>query len=523
MKQEGNKSDLQSLIEQRITFDSMTEGQKTKYLAKLIDCSIDQANKKGIELGIALAEAAINSVQDLVTIALLHYYAANAYAWLSRAKMLTNKIKYDDWTQGEKENEILHLRKAILGNGFGLLPIQYRCSILTNLANSLSTIGRSIEGLKLLRRTVSLLPEYGMSVGNVGSHLLLLSNYMPTDAYRTLYLNAALPLLEQALTTGKGLTRYAREDFDRKRDFILNVLGSNRIDLASLDLGKPNRRKTKREADYRYWVSKETLFLCPINDIFPLQNGGHDCLHLPDIIHPIHEGPHLHGIANQLIQEYVSIRYQVYEGIHERNVHFSDRKVNLINTLDYSSYSLALERLRGAFRVMYSLFDKIAFFLNLYFNLGMKEHDVDFGKIWFKYKNTLREEFVQRIDNKPLQGLFWLSKDLFGRDNRYLEPEADEIKKIRNYVEHKYLKILEYGEPDIQIENDSDFTNPFEDKIAFKISRDRFVEKTKYLLSLARSALIYLILAVEYEERGKRDDYNIVSIPMSGYDENWKR
>ncbi|MDX5595492.1 LA2681 family HEPN domain-containing protein [Pseudovibrio sp. SPO723] len=40
--------------------------------------------------------------------------------------------------------------------------------------------------------------------------------------------------------------------------------------------------------------------------------------------------------------------------------HFSDKDVALYNTLDYPSYALAVEKARLAYRMEYSLFDKIA-------------------------------------------------------------------------------------------------------------------------------------------------------------------
>ncbi len=519
MQPDKSETRLRSLMEQSKTIDMMSESEKTKYLANLIDLSLDTGDKSGIELGIKLAVASIETSQDSKNVALLHYFASNAYDWLSRAKQSIGQSNHFNWIQNRQECEILHLRKALICQGFNELHIQYRCSIYINLATALSTIGRSVEGLRYLWRSIGLLPEYGMAVGNVGSHLLLLSKYMPTDAYQTIYLNTALQYLEQALMSGKGLTQEAIGDFQHKQKFISKVLGNKRIDLKDIDRRVSKSDRSKPETDYRTWASKEVLFLCPINDLFPLGSNGHDCLHLPNVVRPIHERPHLHGIVNQLIQEFVSIRFQVYEGIYSSKVHFSDQDVNLINIPDFSPYSLSLERLRGSFRVLFSLFDKIAFFMNLYFELGIPDHKVTFGSIWYKSRGKIREEFLTRQSNRPLQGLFWLSKDLSGNDKRFLEPEADEMRVIRNHLEHKYLKIIEWEAHELVPE----FPDPLEDKVAHKISRARFIDKTVHLLRLVRNALVYLLFAVEYEEKSKRGNGNIVSIPVSRFDDDWKR
>ncbi len=74
----------------------------------------------------------------------------------------------------------------------------------------------------------------------------------------------------------------------------------------------------------------------------------------------------LQGFFNQMKQEYASARWLLYEGLQEDRVHFSDHDVRLCNTLDYSCHSLTVEKTKIAFRMAYSLFDKIAFFLNGY-------------------------------------------------------------------------------------------------------------------------------------------------------------
>ena len=56
----------------------------------------------------------------------------------------------------------------------------------------------------------------------------------------------------------------------------------------------------------------------------------------------------------------------------------------MFNTLDYPSYSLAVERMKAAFRMAYSLFDKIAYFLNEYLRLGIPERNVSFRTLWYE-------------------------------------------------------------------------------------------------------------------------------------------
>ena len=126
----------------------------------------------------------------------------------------------------------------------------------------------------------------------------------------------------------------------------------------------------------------------------------------------------------------------LFEAFHAGDVHFSDRRVVLHNTLDYPSYALAVEKLKAAFGITYSLFDKTAVFLNAYMKLGVDERSIYFRSIWYKNQDsrlrTLRPEF-EAYENWPFRGLYWLSKDLFELGFRDVaQPDADALYEIRN-------------------------------------------------------------------------------------------
>src|SRR5437762_3400414 len=104
----------------------------------------------------------------------------------------------------------------------------------------------------------------------------------------------------------------------------------------------------------------------------------------------------------------------LYEGTHAERRHFSD-----YNTLDYPSYSLAVEKMKAAYRIAYSLLDQVAFFLNDYAKLSVDPRQVYFRTIWYtnrdRKKRVVRNELVE-IRTWPRRGLFWLSDDLFDPD-----------------------------------------------------------------------------------------------------------
>lgn len=202
---------------------------------------------------------------------------------------------------------------------------------------------------------------------------------------------------------------------------------------------------SEEEHNYRLWCLNNTLFLNPLNDLGPHRIAARDILHLPPFVTPLDEPPALLGLFNQLKQEFVTARWLYYEGT-QSGVHFADRDVSLYNTLDYPTYSIAIEKVKAAYRLAFSLFDKIAFFLNAYLGLKLDESRVYFRGVWYvnaDRKQGIRPE-LDRSENWPLRGLYWLAKDLFDKDfDDVTDSDARAFYAIRNQLEHRYLKIHE--------------------------------------------------------------------------------
>ena len=226
-------------------------------------------------------------------------------------------------------------------------------------------------------------------------------------------------------------------------------------------------------------------------------------------------------------QEYVSARYLLYEGLHTEEPHLSDKNVHLENTLDYPVYSFNAEKVRIAMRMAYSLFDKIASFIQYYFELSyIPTHKLNFGNVWYKSqgRNKLAPEFDGH-ENWPLRGLLWLSKDLEFFSQMYVEasmdPGAKEIRDTRNELEHGYLKL---HEPMWAGNNGG---SRLQDELAMSLDRRKFEELSLKSLRKARSALIYLSLAIQQQERTKKDDLDddemLAPVHLGRWEDEWKR
>jgi hypothetical protein len=310
----------------------------------------------------------------------------------------------------------------------------------------------------------------------------------------------------------------ARSAFEKERREI-----AERVDIAAIrsniDPHRPRLGKNAEEKSYRSWCLANRLFINPLNDLGPLAGAAQDVLTLPSLTDSIASAhpPAIIGFFNQMKQEFVSARYLYYDGMHASGLHFSDRDVLLYNTLNYPTYSLGTEKMRAAFRLAYSLFDKISFFLNDYFSLGHKPRQVSFRSVWYEAKGSappLLQQFAT-YQNWPLRGLFWLSKDLFEEDFQLVtEPDAEALNDIRNHLEHKYLQ-LHHEDPVATTET-----------LGYALTKEDFAAKTVRLLKLTRAALIYLSLAVHREERMRKHTRGggpILSIPLDPLRDEWKQ
>nr|WP_294513164.1 LA2681 family HEPN domain-containing protein [uncultured Rhodopila sp.] len=231
------------------------------------------------------------------------------------------------------------------------------------------------------------------------------------------------------------------------------------------------------------------------------------------------------GFFNQVKQEFVSARWLYFEGVNSEDPHISDRDVLLYNTLDYPTFGLAVEKVKIAFRMAYSLFDKIAYFLNHYLKLGIREWQASFKAIWYERPGVVRKE-LEASENWPLRGLYWLSKDLFEKGFSDLtDPDARALDHLRNHLEHKYVKVHSMGVPfRCNGRNTGDL---FFDHFAHSVSNADLEQRTLRLMKLVRSALIYLSLGMHREEQRRRKAAGsavlIAPMRVDPWDDEWKR
>jgi hypothetical protein len=494
-------------------------------VALLIDVSGDLGREDGTAQALRWCDALKLRGLTPEQAAELEYFRANAWQNRQQLKGRANATVWA-WEQSEIQQQIFYLRKSIGSEGFNRLPALRRCQILTNLANQLSTVGRFVESLEYRRRTLELEPKFAMGLGNRGSGLEKYARSLYDPGHQALFLRFAHDDLSAAL--GPGVIYDSGLDGPKEYFSGLKAQIEANVDVEKITqairMDGYGLGRSKREQAYRLWCLTERLFLNPLNDLGPFSVGAQDVLALPSYVTSLDESPTLIGFFNQIKQEYASARWLLFDGSHADTVHFSDRNVQLINTLDYPCYGLSIEKVKVAFRMAYSLLDKLAFFIDDYMQLGIGR--VYFRSMWFERgdlaKRILRPQFKD-TENWPFRGLYWLAKDFVDEQFKdVMEPDAQALYDIRNRLEHSYLKV---HDPIVGDSIDC-MGDGWKDRLAYSVKREDFEAKALRLMKLARAAIIYLVLGMHREEgfRAKlRGPGPLGSMPLDTWLDDWKR
>ncbi|GAD51133.1 hypothetical protein NT2_21_00050 [Caenibius tardaugens NBRC 16725] len=516
---------LNKRCERSIT--QMTDADALAYIAELIDDSLDASFDRGPKRALFLLDDLGKRPLGDKDGALVEYFRANA--WAARSQIANVRQSWS-WESVERQEELLALSRAATHPGFASLDKVRRCQILTNRANVLHTVGRSIDAIAGWDAALQIIPAFAMARGNRGSGLSSLASMLVDDRERAIVALHAYDALRSAMADDAIYESLdpalAVAFFANSASELANAVNLDAVRaLQRLDEGFEGRSKLERS--YRRWCLQNQLFLCPLNDLGAHLAGAADDLMLPPIIEGLNDRPDgylpppILGFFNQMKQEYASARFTLFEGISSTKVHFSDRGVKLTDTLDYPLYSLASERVRIAFRIAYSLLDKVAFLVDHYWKLKKAPDRISFKNVWMvERKSRLLPQFQAR-ENLPLRGLFWLSKELFDDDFKMTTAaDARELHAIRNALEHTYLRVSEgWAKPFMVIEASNK-------GFGIAIGSDELEAKALRVMKMARSALFYLSFAIGVEERAKRranHDHLFGSMPLYGLEDRRKR
>jgi tetratricopeptide (TPR) repeat protein len=481
-----------------------TRSAKVDALAIAIDAAIEAVNQQELEALDKRCAAMLKASSEDET--RLLYYRSNVQAALQD---ITDAQSWK-WRQPHRERQILYLRRAKATAGFAAVAPESRAQILTNLANTLNSLGRSIEALQHYDQALDEIPHFAIALGNRGIARAELARQLHDSGHVIVLMQAAAADIKRALAPDAFWDNdypEAIDQYQRWLKWLTEVIARNQpctIDLDGFSLGR-----TKTEKRFRRWALENELFLSPLNVIGTHAIAAADPFGLPPHRGSIDEPPHFIAWYNQMKQEFAAARLLLFESIVGNDRHYADRDLMLVDTLDFHAFGLKVEKQRIAFRMAYGLLDKIAGFLNGYFKLGDDPNRLSLRSVW-PTKGPVRKEFADR-PNLPLRGLYWLSLDLLAAEPADIDaiaPDAAELNQLRNALEHRCVVLREV-----------DTTLPT--GIVETRTMLEFRQSTFRMMSLARAALFYLSLAVGIEERkrdeSKTDDEIILSRSLGTY------
>lgn len=377
-------------------------------------------------------------------------------------------------------------RKALQLNPDNKLKTQ----ILVNLGNCFDHLGRVVEALDCYDLALTLQPNFGMALGNKGKALHYYS--LLCGEHRGTYVLEAYTLLKSSKAS---VTSEAALDFDNHIRMIEEQYKELPLQNPPQYPGLSIKGRSNFEQYQIDYCLQNALYLNVCSVCRKCDAAIGDTIRIKSMTIAAKDISYLtlSSYLNEIKEDYVTARSLIilstYEGI---NLDFFDKYVTIVNTLDGSQINIYIQLIKTAFKTFYDILDKIAFFINDFLQLGMKDTEINFSTIW--YTSNRREEVKEDIvktKSASLNALFDLHKDLDYGVFRSL-------KDTRNSLTHRFVKI----------------------KIKPKIETDRemkeetLINQTLVLTKLVRNAIIYLLQLVQVEELKKLKQTNKLAIPI---------
>ena len=377
------------------------------------------------------------------------------------------------------------LRKAIeLSGDLGSIE---KAKLLTDYGNCLDHLGRTVEALQAYEDALSIEPTFPMALGNKA---LALQNFADISGhYRPQMYIKAYQLLGQALndarlleTGGKKARVAFKEGFERIENLVANKELLNQ-DLTHLPF--PTDQMSDFEKFYVEFSSLRKLFMN-----FHLHEDGCEAT-IVDSIMPRLSGPEdavneLSEIVNQIKEDFATSRMLLAQSQYQRNDFSRIGKKTYYTKVGNCRFDIYSGLMKASFKEAYDILDKIAVFINKYYNLGLIDKSVDFlatGRtrcIWRNADGNIREN-VKNSNNICLYALYDI----------YLDMRSDygsRFSEIRNALVHRKLTIVAPNALPTR-SNDTE-----------RIAYDDLFHLTVELLRSVKSAIIYVINLITLEE-----------------------
>lgn len=491
---------LRTLEANEAEIDKHLEGRLNKN-GFLIDIGSALSNKnillRGLEgMSKVIAETEVDSHPQLLLSALYNF--ANGFSNLSSME------RKDAGGIISPDNEFYQTTKEYYRTVFDHSILQddvQNAKICINYANALSSMGRSLEAIKYFEEAIKLDPNNPLGFGNLGVELA--HHYrICGDSYLLL---EAEKLISQALSNPEKMIEiggaHVQPHYQRWLEWVRQRIKQRGITLRKLTIF--DRLRQKWRTFFIKKPSRDFLKMCNTHELFlNFSIKGRSSDFIGDNIFPytITAGmedditiPRLLRTVNEIKERYATARLSLFEALkpqfdllpYEELTYYAD-------TFDDAAYGLRVAKVKFALENAFNVLDKIAFFLDYYLRLVMKEESINFSSIWTERigdKKMLKKS-IESLKNSKLMALYDLSLDLIPEGYLY------DLRKSRNTSTHRYL--LPHVE-NLNIGEEIDGKD-------YHLMYEELTQKAIKILQIARAAVIYMIAFIDEEEGKKRDD-----------------
>ncbi len=486
----------ESHFDEALALTRKIQGFGTHYLVSyiasgfLIDIGSAMQNVSIIEEGLQALQKNFEEIcKQTELIPTANYNLANAYMTIFELEMaknprlvLFNKTKLDDARCYYKRAiDTQPKDKALLAQ------------IFVNLGNCFDTLGRVVDALECYDQALMLKPDLGMASGNKGMALL---NYaVLCGEHQGTFSLEAYTLLTDALK--QGVYPQAALSFEQS----IKIIEKEFPKISSWNPSGYPGYKSKARSSFEKFLTEFCLqnklylnvcFFCQKCDA-----AIGDTAIIRAMIVKAQDDAYLtlSSYLNQIKQDYVTARFLLILSRYEKlNLDFVDKRVTIIDTLDYSLHNIYIQLVKTAFKTFYDILDKIAFFINDYLKLGIPDREIDFTKVWYSdNKKTIRTKIAD-TNNLSLNALFDIHRELdYG--------EKNELKRTRNALTHRFVNIRAVQES----ENDENMTE------------STLILRTIELAKIVRNSVMYLLHFVNLEETKKHMNVQGATLPLMAH------
>lgn len=376
-----------------------------------------------------------------------------------------------DWFSTEVGKSVISYRKALHAvqkiNPPTNNSLYLQGCIETNLGNCLSSQGRVFccipfwdSAYRCTKNPISLISK--------AKNELFIASSVYDEGHSEQHYLTAYQLIQLGLENLEKLHPEQKVAYSKDSDLIrFKAWYEEHFSLDTSSNSKTYKMDTdsRKHRDYLKWSAENRLFINDLNDISISERDWQDILTLPPITGTINDTLSLyeelmyHGSFDEIKNDYCYARYLVFVAKdipNDQSSLFNDTYPH-VDDMAYTITNLKSSHYKSAFRTLYSLFDKIAYFIHRFFDLGSIGDKVEWSVSHKSIFRGVNDEKSQKVklkdsDNCFIHALSYILKDVSEVKNvnentkgasYWLDPDVKAFSEIRNAIEHRSLKIID--------------------------------------------------------------------------------